>query len=241
MKNFFFALLICLGAWLPAQEKPVKKELTDPGHTHKSIKEHTPRARDFHAVGHSLFFDLNLAPLKPYTVIKNYDTTLEYSRVAEYSFYHISYFLRFNLAQPSNEKAFTLTLNPGVGLGMAQSKKMKGFGVFSGGVYLGWETGAGSTYRSAEEKGNFIRLGVEYSKLPLIISSKDPHSKEITSWLSPVISFGFRKENVKQNLYETNFKIGWGFPKANDANSINTYTFARPVTFRLSMVIFLDH
>jgi hypothetical protein len=236
-----FLLFLSSGTFYAQKKKTKEKEKEKPTAGGGFLKEHKPHARDFHSLGHSLFFDLNLAPLRPYTVIKNYDTTTEYSRLVEYSLYHISYFLRFNLYEPDDERALTITMNPGLGLGLTESRKMKGFGIFTGGLLIGWEKGVGATYRSGEPKGRFIRLGAEYSYLPLVISSQEENQNEIKSWISPVLSFGFRKENAKQNLVETNFKIGWGFPKVDDPRATTTYVFYRPFSLRISMAVYFDH
>jgi hypothetical protein len=243
MRKFgqYLFLLMVLQSF--GQQKPnasKEKKLTDEGKDN-IFQNHTPRSRDFHGIGHSLFFDLNLGPLQNYTHIRNQDTVQIYSRLTEYSLYHISYFFRVNVAQPDDDKAISITLNPGIGLGMSQSKKIKGFGIFTGGAYVGWERGAGSTYRSTEEKGRFIRLGAEYNYSPLTIGSQEDGNTDIKSWVSPVLSFGFRKENSKQNLVETNVKIGVGTEAADPTISENSFIFYRPFSLRISMVIFLDH
>lgn len=225
-------------------QKKEKKDFTDSGKGN-FLWNHTPRSRDFHAVGHSLFLDLNLSPIQTYapdTISNPLDTTTKFSRIAEYSIYHISYFLRFNVLQPDDEKAVTLTLNPGIGAGFSQSKRVKGFGIFTGGAYLGYEWGNGSTYRSAEEKGAFIRLGAEYNYTPLIISKRSREESDIKTWITPAIMFGTRKANYKGRLIETNMKIGWGLEKVKEeGNALNPYTFARPFSCRFSLVVFLDY
>lgn len=243
MRSLFLYIFLISCTVLSAQKKSTTKGKSKPKEKeHNNIfTNHTPHSRDFHGIGHSLFFDLNLAPLKPYTVIKNQDTTAEFSRLTEYSLYHISYFFRLNLIQPDDDRAFTFTLNPGIGLGLSQSKKMKGFGIFTGGAYFGWETGMGSTYLSSEEKGRFIRLGAEYSYLPLAINSQEKDNQEIKSFVTPAISFGFRKENPKQNMVETNIKIGMGLTKADQTLGSSSFVFYRAFNFRLSMVVYLDH
>ena len=241
MRRFFLLFLLLSGSLLFSQKgksKTKEKEKHRDKNSGSIFKDHTPYARDFHSVGHSLFFDLNLAPLTSYKVN---DTLNSYSRLAEYSFYHISYFFRLNLIQPSDERAITLALNPGIGLGQTASKNIGGFGMVSLGALLGWETGAGSTYMSGEDRGGFFRLGAEYTYMPLITGKKTAGEHDIRSWISPIVSFGFRKENRKQNLIETNFKVGWGFPRQNDLTATNSFTFARPFTFRMSFVVFLDH
>jgi hypothetical protein len=228
-----------------AQEKRSKngEKLTDTGKSN-FFTSHSPKARDFHSFGHSLFFDLNLSPIKAYAPEKknSSDTLTKFSRISEYSIYHISYYFRYNIFQPSNDKAVTLTFNPGIGFGVSQSKRVKGFGAFTGGAYIGYEWGNGSTYRSEEERGAFIRLGAEYNYTPLIITSKTSNEHESKYWIGPSVSFGVRKENQKEKLVETNFKIGWGLNKVtDDENAISPYAFARPVSFRFSFVIFMDH
>jgi hypothetical protein len=220
-----------------------KPRLTDTGKSN-FFNSHTPRSKDFHAVGHSLFFDLNLSPIKTYApdTTDPFDSTTKFSRIAQYSFYNISYFFRYNVYQPTDNKAFSITINPALGLGFSQSKRVKGFGVASGAVYLGYEWGLGSTYRTDESKGAFVRLGAEYYYTPLLIESRKRDDSDIRSWISPVISFGTRRETEKARLLESNFKLGWGLSSVGDEdNGVNPYLFARAFNFRYSLVVYLDH
>lgn len=109
------------------------------------------------------------------------------------------------------------------------------------GILIGFEKGAGSTYLSEEEKGGFFRLGAEITYMPIFYTKRQENEKDIRYWINPIVSFGFRKENSKQNLIETNFKIGWGVSKEKNIYALDTYTFLRPVSFRMSFVVYLDH
>ena len=208
-----------------------------------SFFEHKPSACDFHAVGHSLFGDLNLFPVVRYGAdsLSEFDTLPVFSRVKNYNLYHISYHFRYNLYQPDEEKAISLLISPGLGLGLSQSKKINGFGIFNSSLLLGYEWGAGSTYRSIEEKGYFIRAGLEYHYAPLIFFDRVNDEKELRTFLGPVFSAGFRKENLKGKLVETNLKIGWGFEQVDPGIYNVPFSFSRPFSLRISFVIFLDH
>ncbi len=241
---FVAIMFFVTGSAFGQQKKdPEEKKLTDSGKSN-FFNSHTPRSKDFHAVGHSLFFDLNLGPIQTYApdTTDLYDTTTKFSRVAEYSFYNISYYLRFNVYQPDDNKAVSLTINPALGLGFSQSKRIKGFGVGSGAAYVGYEWGLGSTYRTDATRGGFIRLGAEYYYTPIIVDTRARDDRDIRSWISPVISFGSRRESAKERLIESNFKIGWGLNRVDDVdNGVNPYMFSREFSFRYSIVVYLDY
>jgi hypothetical protein len=241
-------LLFFCGQQVLAQQnkKSETKKLTD---TDKSsggfLKNHTPRSKDFHAIGHSLFFDINLSPIQSYapdTILDPFDSTTKYSRVAEYSFYNLSYFFRYNVYQPDDERAVTVTLTPSLGLGLSESKHVKGFGIVTGAALIGYEWGNGATYRSEREKGGFIRLGAEYNYTPLLVTSTRRPDKDIRGWIGPVISGGTRRINSKDQLVESNVKIGFGVNRITESDDgVNPYLFSRAFSLRYSIVIYLDH
>ena len=205
--------------------------------------QHKPSSRDFHSIGHSLFTDFNLLPIVRYDPdsLSIYDTLPTYSRLKNYNIYHVSYYFRYNIFQLHEEKVISLTINPGIGLGLSQSKKINGFGILNGSVSFGYEWGAGASYRSIEERGYFVRAGAEIHYAPLLIIKSESVNNDSKSWVGPVVSAGFRKENSKGKLIETNLKIGWGFKKVNYDGAISPFIFSRPFSFRFSFVIFLDH
>ncbi len=247
MKSNF--LIIILFSFLPcfyfAQKNTTIKNVKNKQDQEKKyfLQQHKPSAIDFHAIGHSLFFDLNLSPIQTYAADSTTyaDTLTTYSRIAQYSFYHICYHFRLNLFNIDDDNAISLSLSPGIGLGSSQSKKINGFGALTGAAQLGYEWGIGSTYRSAADKGGCVKIGVEYSYSPITIQSHKTAERDIRSWLNPVLSFGFRKENNREKLIENNFKIGFGLQKANQLIGVNPYSIGRSFSFRYSFIVYLDH
>ena len=241
-KYFLIFILLFSVFGVIAQTKSNKK-VKQTNEKKNIFKDHKPSARDFHSIGHSLFGDMSLMPISRYSAdsLSDFDTLPIFSRIKNYSFYHVSYFFRYNVFQIDDEKVFSLTLNPGLGLGLAESKKIKGFGSFTGSALFGFEYGAGSTYRSIEEKGFFIRLGAEYVYSPLIVFSENDRNIDGRFFFGPALSSGFRKEYEGERLIETNIKIGFATQKVQDDRYYVPFLFARSINFRVSFVIFLDH
>ncbi|MFN6036898.1 MAG: hypothetical protein ACK452_00390, partial [Bacteroidota bacterium] len=240
---FFLILFLILGIDICLAQKKTVKPSKKKKESKNIFKEHKPSARDFHSIGHAFFSDLNLLPAYRYPAdsITEFDTLPVFSRLKNYNAYHISYFFRYNLFQPDDEKIISLVMNPGFGIGLSQSKKINGFGVFNGSILLGYEWGAGSTYRSIEEKGFFIRAGVDYNYAPLITFSRIKPDNDPRYFIAPSVSFGSRKENDRGKLIETNIKIGMGLNKLNEEGVDNPFIFSRPISVRFSFVVFLDH
>jgi hypothetical protein len=224
------------------QKKTTKasKKKTDKGNF---FTNHKPSSRDFHSYGNAILTDFSLFPISKYPSDKlTFDDTLPiFSRIRNYNLYHISYFFRYNIFQPDDEKAITVALNPGLGIGFSQSKRVDGFGIFNGSMLLGFEWGAGATYRSIEEKGFFIRAGAEYNYAPLVVFSTRSVDNDVRTYISPIVSVGMRRQNLNGKLFETNLKIGWGSETVDESNGISPYMFSSPFSFRFSVVVFLDH
>ena len=235
----FFYTSIC-SAQTKKNNSSDKKEKQEKKHF---LQQHKPRAIDFHALGHSFFFDLNLSPIQAYAADSTTpsDTLPIFSRISQMSIYNISYHFRLNLFRIDDDHAVSLTLNPGLGIGISQSKKINGFGAFTGAALLGYEWGLGSTYRSALETGGCVKAGIEYTRSPLTGTVVSRPESEIREWINAVISFGVRKENQKRKLLENNFKIGFGTSTVDELNGVNPYRIARSFSFRYSFVVYLDY
>lgn len=196
----------------------------------------------FHTIGFAVYSDYFASPLSKTTYPASSNNLTHYNQSTALSLGSFIYCIRYNIKEPSDNFAISLSASPALGPAISDND---GIGSFNIPFLAGAEFGAGATYNSTANIGGFFRVGLEYTKFPIInASSADYSSDLITSWIEPVISTGIRYWNKKNKLRELNIKYGFG--KANDLSFVSPndpqslYT-KRAMTLRLSWLIFLNY
>ena len=166
------------------------------------------------------------------------DTT--FNRYAGWSLTTLIYTFRYNIFEPSDDLAISLSTSPSIGLTFGDN----GIGTVNLPFFINSEFGAGSTYNSSANVGGFIGLGYEYTisgilPFDLIDDGDIVEGVTVGSWGEFVFKAGVRFWSNSNKLKEISVKIGYS--ASEDLAPKTKFIFQRASTFQLAFSYILNY
>jgi opacity protein-like surface antigen len=167
----------------------------------------------------------------------------------------------YTLKQINKKSSFSVHAFPSVGLMVASASVSEGNNLAvrsnNGGlggiqipIFVNYNSGIGASFKSKEDFGYTIGLGLEYIKMAIISLDNGNNNsnyryssyKKTTNIVQPAMNIGYRYLNSNDNLREWNLKFGYLPKKTADAFGNNYTTFNNTPSWwlRLSLTYYLD-
>lgn len=146
---------------------------------------------------------------------------------------------RYNLTEFDDNSS--LSVNVPVGLGLMVSEY--GFGSINFPVYLAYNVGNISTYKSDKNKGFTIGLGFEYYNMALFKNNDflGADANLHSSWVEPCVNIGYRYWNSKNLAKEFNLKLGFGPSNTTTVSGVTAYEETSTVVVKLTWFRYLSY
>ena len=154
----------------------------------------------------------------------------------------LSYFtytpnFRYNLSEFDDNSS--LSINVPIGIGLMTSEF--GFGDLNFPIFISYNVGNVSTYKSDKNKGFTIGIGFEYYNMALFKNSNYADGVlEGSSWVEPCVNIGYRYWNSKNLAKEFNLKLGFGPGSSTTIGGI-TYDEGSPLVVKLTWFRYLKY
>jgi hypothetical protein len=161
----------------------------------------------------------------------------------------IGYQYHYTLSNINKDKSITLHTFPTLGLNLQSVIGGEGLGGIQFPVFINYNSGAGATTKSREDKGFTVGAGFEFITTSLFSLSKisniaiyNSSFNKRKNVIQPAINIGYRYINDNDKMREWNLKAGYMPRTLADkfGNTIPYATNAASFWLRLSLTYYLD-